>query len=180
MADISAEKSSKIQFRSLQSFSRIWLFVNPWTAACQASLSFTNSRSLLKLISIKSVMPSNHLILPAPYPPAFNLSLHILGSPLYSEIFVYVWPILFRGFCNKNKKGDIQGLIVSHLLLWLSHEKSPWENNKSKIWQYSITKIKVHWVDQLGLSYPAKLRKNIVWVWESLVSASSERCLCTC
>ena len=138
---------SSVQFSSVQSSSRIWLFLNPWTAACQASLSFTNSRSLLKLISIKSVMPSNYLILPAPYPPTFNLSVHILGSPLYSEIFVYVWPIFFQGFCNKNKKGDIQWLIVSHLLLWLSHEKSLWENNKSKIWQYSITKIKVHRVD---------------------------------
>ena len=39
------------------------LFVTPWTAACQASLSITNSRSLLKLMSIRSVMPSNHLIL---------------------------------------------------------------------------------------------------------------------
>ena len=45
------------------SLSCVQLFVTPWTAACQASLSFTTSQSLLKLISIKSVMPSNHLIL---------------------------------------------------------------------------------------------------------------------
>ena len=44
-------------------FSRIQLFATPWTAACQASLSITNSWSLLKLISIESVMPSNHFIL---------------------------------------------------------------------------------------------------------------------
>ena len=50
------------QFSSVQ-FSRIWLFVTPWTAAHQASLSITDSQSLLKLISIKLVMPSNHLIL---------------------------------------------------------------------------------------------------------------------
>ena len=42
------------------------LFVTPWTAACQASLSITNSQSLLKLMSIESVMPSNHLILCCP------------------------------------------------------------------------------------------------------------------
>ena len=48
---------------SVQSLSCVWLFVTPWTAACQASLSITNSRSSLKLISIESVMPSNHLIL---------------------------------------------------------------------------------------------------------------------
>ena len=47
----------------VQSLSCVWLFVTSWTAACQASLSFTISQSLLKLISIESVMPSNHLIL---------------------------------------------------------------------------------------------------------------------
>ena len=51
---------------SIQSLSRVWLFVTPWTAARQASLSITNSRSLLKLMSIKSVMPSNYLILCLP------------------------------------------------------------------------------------------------------------------
>ena len=48
---------------SVQSLSRVWLCVTPWTAALQASLSITNTCSLLKLMSIKSVMPSNHLIL---------------------------------------------------------------------------------------------------------------------
>ena len=48
--------------QSVQLLSRVWLFVTPWTAAHQASLSFTNSRSLLKLMSIELVMPSNHLI----------------------------------------------------------------------------------------------------------------------
>ena len=45
---------------SVQLLSRVWLFVTPWTAACQASLSITNSWSLLKLMSIELVMPSNH------------------------------------------------------------------------------------------------------------------------
>ena len=48
---------------SVQSLSRVWLFATPWIAACQASLSITNSQSLLKLMSMKLVMPSNHLIL---------------------------------------------------------------------------------------------------------------------
>ena len=48
---------------SVQSLSHVWLFATPWTAARQASLAITNSQSLLKLMSIKSVMPSNHLIL---------------------------------------------------------------------------------------------------------------------
>ena len=49
-------------FSSVQSFSHVQLFATPWIAACQASLSITNSWSLLKLMSIESVMPSNHLI----------------------------------------------------------------------------------------------------------------------
>ena len=51
------------QFSSVQPLSHVWHFAHPWTAASQASLSITNSRSLLKLMCIESVMPSNHLIL---------------------------------------------------------------------------------------------------------------------
>ena len=51
------------QFSSVQLLSRVRLSATPWTAACQASLSITNSRSLLKLLFIESVMPSSHLIL---------------------------------------------------------------------------------------------------------------------
>ena len=56
-------KSHSVQFRSVQSLSHVRLFVTPWIAACQASLSITNSWSLFKLMSIKSVMPSSRLIL---------------------------------------------------------------------------------------------------------------------
>ena len=51
------------QFSSVQLLSCVQLFVTPWTAVCQASLSIINSQSLLKLMSIESVMPSHHLIL---------------------------------------------------------------------------------------------------------------------
>ena len=62
---------------SVQSLSHVWLFVTPWSTACQASLSITNSWSLPKFISIASVMPSNHLSLCFfPSPLAFNLSQH--------------------------------------------------------------------------------------------------------
>ena len=50
-------------YKVVQYLSHVWLSVTPWTATCQASLSFTISQSLLKLMSIESVMPSNHLIL---------------------------------------------------------------------------------------------------------------------
>ena len=63
-------------WESVQLLSRVQLFVTPWTAARQASLSITNSQSLLKLMSFESVMPSNHLILSSPSPPTFSLSQH--------------------------------------------------------------------------------------------------------
>ena len=53
---------TSVQFSSVQSLSRVRLFTTPWTSARQASLSITNSRSLLKLMSIVSVKPSNNLI----------------------------------------------------------------------------------------------------------------------
>ena len=52
-----------LQFSSVQSLSSVRLFVTPWTAAGQGSLSITNSQSSLKLMSIESMMPSSHLIL---------------------------------------------------------------------------------------------------------------------
>ena len=55
-----------VQFSSVQSLSCVWLLATPWIAACQASLSITNSRSSLKFTSIKSVMPPSHLILCRP------------------------------------------------------------------------------------------------------------------
>ena len=60
----------------VQSLSHVQLFATPWTAACLASLSFTVSWGLLRLMSIESVMPSNCLILSSPFPLAFNLSQH--------------------------------------------------------------------------------------------------------
>ena len=68
-----------LQFSSVQSLSCVWLFMTPWIAAHQASLSITNSRSSLKLTSIESVMPSSHLVLcrplllPPPIPPSIRV-----------------------------------------------------------------------------------------------------------
>ena len=56
----------RLSFSSVQSLSRVWLFATSWTAACQASLSITNSQSSLRLTPIESVMPSSHLILCRP------------------------------------------------------------------------------------------------------------------
>ena len=80
--------SASPQFSSVQSFSHVRLFVTPWTAAHQASLYLTNSQSLIKLMSIESVMPSNHLILCCPLllpPQSFPAS----GSFQTSQFFAW-------------------------------------------------------------------------------------------
>ena len=61
------QRQQVYQFSSVQSLSRVQLFAMPWTAACQASLFITNSWSLLKLMSIELVIPSNYLILCRPF-----------------------------------------------------------------------------------------------------------------
>ena len=70
------------QFSSVQSLSCVRLLATPWTATCQASLSITNSWSLLKLMSIPSVMPSNHLILCRPLllPPSIFPSIRVFSN----------------------------------------------------------------------------------------------------
>ena len=73
-------------FSSVQSLSCVWLFATPWTAACQASLSITNSLSLLKLMSIVLVMPSNHLILcHSLLPPSIFPSVRVFSN---SQFFI--------------------------------------------------------------------------------------------
>ena len=80
------------QFSSVQSFHRVQLFTTPWTAACQASLFITNSRSLLKLMSIESVMPSSHLILchrPLLLPPSIFPSIRVSSN---ESVLRIRWP----------------------------------------------------------------------------------------
>ena len=68
---------TSVQFSSVQSLSRVLVFMSPWTAACQAFLSITNSQNLLKLVFIELVMRFNHLVLRCPSsPPDFTLSQH--------------------------------------------------------------------------------------------------------
>ena len=75
-------KAPKVQFISVQSLSWGWLFVTPWTAVCQACLSFTISQSLLKLMSIMSVMPYNRLILchPLLLPPSIFPNIRVFSN----------------------------------------------------------------------------------------------------
>ena len=81
----------KVSVSSVQSLSRVQLFVTPWTAACQASLSITNSQSLLKLMSIESLIRSNHLILyyPLLLLPSIFPSIRVFSKELVLHIR---WP----------------------------------------------------------------------------------------
>ena len=96
---------------SVQSLSHVRLFATPWTAACQASLSITNSQSLLKLMSIESVMPSNHLILCHPLflPP---LIFPRIRFPESNESFLHIrWPKYWSFSFNISPSNEYSGLI---------------------------------------------------------------------
>ena len=106
-----------VTISSVQLFSRVQLFVTPWTAAHQASLSITNSRSLLKLMSIESVMPSNYLILLRPFlllPSIFpNISVFSNESALHIR-----WPKHWNFSFNISTSNEHPGLI-SFRMDWL-------------------------------------------------------------
>ena len=128
-------KQSRRQLSSVQSLSHVRLFATPWTAACQASLSITNSWSLLTLISIELVMPSNHLILCRPLCllPSIFPSIRVFSneSALHIRCPKY-WSFSF----NISPSNEHPGLI-SFRIDWLdllardSQESSPTPQFKS-------------------------------------------------
>ena len=102
---------------SVQLLSRVWLFVTPWTAAHQASLSYTISRSLLKLVSIELVIPSNHLILchPLLLLPSVFPSIRIFSDELALCIR---WPKYWSFNLSISPSSEYSGLI-SFRIDWL-------------------------------------------------------------
>ena len=98
------------QFRSFQSLSRVWLFATPWTAARQASLSITNSWILLKLMSIESVMPSNHLILchPLLLLPSIFPSIRVFSN---ESVLRVRWPKYWSFSFSISPSNEYSGLI---------------------------------------------------------------------
>ena len=102
---------------SLQSLSHVQLFVTPWTTASQASLFITNSQSLLKLISIKSVMPSNHLILCRPLLllPSIFPSIRFFSN---ESVLCIRWPKYWSFSFSISPSNEYSGLI-SFRMNWL-------------------------------------------------------------
>ena len=99
---------------SVQSLSCVRLFATPWAAACQASLSITNSWSLLKLISIESVMPSNHLIFCRPLLllPSIFPSFRVFSN---ESVLRIRWPKYWSFSFNISPSNEHSGLISSRL-----------------------------------------------------------------
>ena len=93
---------------SVQLLSCVWLFVTPWNTACQASLSITNSQSLFKLMSIKLVVPSNHLILchPLLLPSSILPSIRVFSS---ESVLCIGWPKYWS--FSINPSNEYWGLI---------------------------------------------------------------------
>ena len=96
--------------QSVQLLSRVWLFVTPWVAARQASLSITNSQSLPKLMSIESVMPSNHLILyhPLLLLPSIFPSIRVFSNESALRIW---WPKYWSFSFSISPSNEYSGLI---------------------------------------------------------------------
>ena len=135
-------------------FSHVRLFATPWTTAHQASLSLTNSRSLLRLMSIKLVMPSKHLILCCPLllPPSIFPNIRVF----FSESVLHIrWPKYLSFSFSISSSNEYSGLI-SFSMAWLDllevqgSLKSLFQHHSSKHqffgaqFSYSPTLISMH------------------------------------
>ena len=143
-----------VQFSSVQLHSHVQLFATPWTAACHSSLSIANSRSLLKLMCIESVMPSSHLILCRPLilPPSIFPSIRLLSN---ESVLHIRWPNYWRISFSISPSNEYSGLI-SFKMDWLDllavqgTLKSLLQHHSSKA---SILRCSAFFIFQLSLPY---------------------------
>ena len=148
------------QFSSIQLLSCVQFFVTPWTAACQASLSITNSKSLPKPISIESVMPSNHLILSHPLLllPSISPSISILSN---ESVLHIRWPKYWSISFNINPSNEYSGLI-SIKIDWL--DLLALQGTLKHLLQHNSSKASILWCSAVftgQLSHPyMTARKN--------------------
>ena len=164
-----------IRFNSAQSLSCVQLFATPWTTACQASLSITNSQSLLKLTSIESVMPSNHFILCCPLLllPSIFPSIRVFSNESAHPIR---WPKFWSFSFNISPSNEYPGLISSRmdwldlLAVQYSQESSPtlqFKSINSSVFSFlyspTLTSIHDHWKNHS--------LDEMDYCWQSNVSA---------
>ena len=155
MQDLSGVVSSTldVQFSSVQSLSHVGLFAMPWTGAHQASLSFTKSRSLLRLISIESVMPSNHLILCRPLLllPSNFPSIRVFSN---GSVLCIRWPKYWSFSFNISPSNEHPGLI-SFRMDWF--DLLAVQGTLKSLLQYHSSKASILWLSaffRVQLSYP--------------------------
>ena len=154
---------------SVQSFSHVRLFVTPWTVARQASLFIANSRSLLKLMSVESVMPSNHLILCHPLLlPSIFPSIRIFSN---ESVLRIRWP-KYWGFCFSISPSNEYSGLISFRKGWLTllavkgTLKSLLQHHSSKA---SILQCSAFFIVQLSHLYSPTLTSMHGNVWMSLL-----------
>ena len=147
------QKSTSIQFSSVQLLSRVWLFVTPWIAAHQASPSITNPRSSPRLTSIESVMPSSHLILchPLLLLPPIPPSIRVFSneSSLLMRWLKY-WSFSFSIIPSKEHPG-----LISFRMVWLEILAVQW--TLKNLLQHHSSKSSIPWHSALftvWLSHP--------------------------
>ena len=123
---------------SVQSLSHVQLFATPRTTACQASLSFINSQSLLKFMSIESVMPSNHLIICYPFllPPSIFPSIRVFSN---ESVLPIRWPKCWSFSFSISPSNEYSGLISQ---LGLTRSQSFQHKGFSRV--FSNTTVQKH------------------------------------
>ena len=141
----------KTQFSSVQSLSCVRLFETPWTAARQASLSITNSRSLLKLMSIDLVMPSNHLILYCPplFLPSIFPSIRVFS---HESVLHIRWPEYWSFSFSISPSNEYSGLI-SFRIDWFDF-LAVQETLKSLL-QHNSSKASIIWCSAFVIVQPS-------------------------
>ena len=142
------------KFSSVQLLSHVQLFVTPWTAARQASVSITNSRSLLKLLSIESVLPSNHLILCRPLllPPSIFPIIRVFSK---ESVLCIRWPKYWSFSFSIRPSNEYSGL-VSFRMNWLDLLTVQGTLNsllQHHSWKASVLRCSAFFIVQLSHSY---------------------------
>ena len=155
-----------IQFNSVQSIRHVWFFVTPWTVTQQASLSITNSQSLLKLMSIESVMASNHLILHRPLLllPSTVPSIRVFSSEMVLHIR---WPKYWSFSSSIGPSKEYSGLISFSmdrfdLLADQGTLKSLLQHHSSKA---SVLCWSAFFIVQLSHPYMTTGKTRTRWFW---------------
>ena len=159
------------QLSSVESVSRVWLFATPWTAAQQSFLSFTNSQSLLKLMSIEMVIPSNHLILYCPL---------LLLPSIFPRIMIFSnesvlrirWPKYCSFSISISPSNEYSGLI-SFRMDWLNLLAV--QGTLKSLLQYHTSKASILWcsaffIVQLSHPYMTTGKTIALTIWTLLAN----------